>query len=152
MDTPTQEGVEVKRKPGRPPMVKISEVEGQEVKNEIPIIGKREGIRVIGEKYYELTIHEQDETVRRKDIFITDGSSRTFQVLLDKKVILPQGCLNVLKESIYTKLRQKEDLTAGRVQVDKEDIPRFSIQIHREVGQEEAEKWLANELKQYYRA
>ena len=115
---------------------------------EIPIIGEDPEIHIIGGiKYFELTVHEQDGDAKRKDIYLTDGVSRDFQIMFDTPVILPAGCLNVLRESIYTQMDCVDDVQNGKVLLVEKLVPRFSIQVHREVPQVEAEEWLRGRKK-----
>lgn len=118
---------------------------------EIPLIGEEPEIHQVGAvQYFELRVHEQDGDAKRKDIFLTDGVSRDFQILLDTPVILPAGCLNVLRESIYTE-HECVDRSAvdGSVLLLEKHVPRFAIQIIREVPQGEAEGWLREKKRTY---
>lgn len=115
---------------------------------EIPLIGEEPEIHVIGGvRYFELTVHEQDGDAKRKDIYLTDGVSRDFQIMFDVPVILPSGCLNVLRESIYTQMDCVDDVQNGKVLLIEKQVPRFSIQVMREVPQVEAEEWLRGRKK-----
>jgi len=115
---------------------------------EIPLIGEEPEIHVFGSvRYFRLTVHEQDNDMKRKDIYLTDGVSRDFQVMFDVPVILPEGCLNVLRESIYTQHECIDDVQNGKVILIEKQVPRFSIQVDKEVPQVEAEEWLRGTKK-----
>jgi hypothetical protein len=117
---------------------------------EIPIIGGIPDIQVTGStQYWEVTVQEQSNDAKRKDIMATDGRSREFTILLGAKCILPIGVLNVLRESIYTFLTSHYDQAAGMAWVEPRDESRFTIQVHRQVPEDEAVKWL-NERKRIY--
>lgn len=115
---------------------------------EIPTLEGREPyIEIIGkERYFEVVLHEQDNT-KRTNVFITDGQNRDFLVALDKKAILPEGAINVAKEAIYTVIEPHYDAKEGKAWETTRDVPRFSINILREVPHDEASKWLAEQKK-----
>ena len=116
---------------------------------EIPIIGEEPVIHVLGTKYFELVIHEQDGDAKRKDIFVTDGVSRDFLIQFDVPVILPEGCLRVFRESVYTEMESVDNIAQGSVLLIEKQVPRFSIQVNKEIPQLEAEAWLREKKKVY---
>jgi len=125
--------------------------EGHEKKPfEAPFTGDLAEIKIIGGcKYVEISIHEQDDTAKRKDILVTDGVSRDFLIQYDTKVIVPEGVQNVLGECVYTQMACVYDAKEGKAWIEEKEVPRFSIQFHRIVPQEEAEEWLKGMKKQY---
>lgn len=74
-------------------------------------------------KYYKIIIDEQQNSDQNGDIFTSDGVSKQYQIQRGKEVIVPEGVVNVLKESIITHLEYKDSDIVER------HIPRFALRI-----------------------
>ena len=145
----------------------VSEVNAEAPGSKVPITHLPSGVALIGDpddgrvsepyqigavKYFEITVQEQADEVKRKDVLVTDGQGREFIVSYNQKAIVPSGVVNVLREAIYTFIKSNYDQARGMAWNEPYDVARFTIQIHREVPQAEAEAWLREQKKKYYSA
>ena len=122
--------------------------EGSQEGFQIPIIeGQSPVIEVIGNtRYFEVVIREHDEPKRTSEP-ITDGFNTTYLVALGKKVILPEAVINTAKEAVYTIIETHQDDKTLKCTTVPRESPRFSVEITREVMQDEAVKWLREQKK-----
>lgn len=52
-------------------------------------------------KKYRIVIDEQDNSDKNQDVFVTDGKNTPYLIKRGHEVVVPEGVVNVLKESVY---------------------------------------------------
>lgn len=105
-------------------------------------------IEVIGEKFIEINVKEDDPHINRGFIRVTDGHSRDYMIKLGANIVVPMGVYNVLNDREFTEEVSQYDAQLGTAGTVKHPRKRFAINVIRPmVGSEEGKSWLANQKK-----
>lgn len=139
-----------KKKRGNPNWGKKNEasVDVQHGSGTIPIINNDEVmedpklIKVINDKqrHYMVIVSEYDEP-KKLSTPVSDGQKTTYTVALNKEVILPEGALNTLKESIAPIVEDHYDAKEGKAWSTTREVARFLVRVIKEVHPDDAKKW-----------
>lgn len=103
-------------------------------------------IEVIGDKYIEINVREDDPHIKNKFIPVTDGNLRAFTITLGTNIVVPIGVYNVLNSREITEEVSHYDSQNGTSWTTKHPHKRFIIDVIRPiVSSEEGKQWMANQ-------
>ena len=109
----------------------------EEPEGEVPVEEPQKGLalqadpKVKGKKpkkMFKIIIDEQDNDDKNGDVKCTDGQGTQYSIKRGHEVDVPEGVVNVLKESVYERIEEDEH---GNER--KRHIPRYAMRIIKEL-------------------
>lgn len=79
------------------------------------------------QKMFRIIIDEQDNNDKNGPVKCTDGQNKQYTIWRGHEVDVPEGVVNVIKESVYEVYEEKGDETITR------QIPRYAMRIIKEL-------------------
>lgn len=84
-------------------------------------------VKAVKQKMFRIIIDEQDNNDKNGLVRCTDGQSKQYTIERGHEVDVPEGVVNVLRESVYTTNEEVNNKTVTR------NIPRYAMRIIKEL-------------------
>ncbi|MCK5235811.1 MAG: hypothetical protein KAR06_02405 [Deltaproteobacteria bacterium] len=84
-------------------------------------------VRAVKQKMFKIIIDEQDNSDMNRAVQCTDGQGKQFLIQRGKEVTVPEGVVNVLRESVYEVYQEVDGKDIKR------SIPRYALRILEEL-------------------